>query len=301
MILVPLLLGLVFQETPQDTVYRFDVEVRTVFVDVFVSRDGRPITDLTANDFEILDQGKRQDLELVDPQTFFSSALLILDTSSSVSGPKLDHLRSAAHAFVRGLKEKDQAGLLMFNHYCHLRRDLGTDFDSLHEALDRPIRGGFTGLHDALYTGLKLVGESSGRPMVVLFTDGDDTASWLSEEEILDVAKESEAIVHIIGIRSSDKLSPKDAPGNQSTARIDDFLNNVARTTGGRVWYADSSANLEEVFLKVLEEMETRYLLSYQLQGSPEPGWHELEVKIKRKSGTSLRARPGYMVFTEHH
>ena len=250
MILIPLLLGLglVFQETPQE-VYRFDVEVRTVFVDVFVSRDGRPITDLTANNFEIFDQGERQDLELVDPQTFFSSALLILDTSSSVSGPKLDHLSAAAHAFVSGLKQRDQAGLMIFNHYCHLRREMGRDFASLHDALDRPIQGGFTGLHDALYTGLKLVGESSGRPMVVLFTDGDDTSSWLSEKEILEVAKESEAIVHIIGIRSSEELSPKDAPDKRSAARIDDFLNNVARTTGGRVWYADSSANLEDVFL----------------------------------------------------
>ncbi len=296
MILIPLLMGLVFQETPQE-VYRFDVEVRTVFVNVFVSRDGRPITDLTANNFEILDQGERQDLELVDPQTFFSSALLILDTSSSVSGPKLEHLRAAAHSFVRGLKEKDQAGLMIFNHYCLLRQEMGRDFASLHDALDRPVQGGFTGLHDALYAGLKLVGQSNGRPMVVLFTDGDDTASWLTEQELLDVAKESEAIVHIIGIRSSEQLSPKDAPGKQLASRIDDFLNNVARTTGGRVWYADSSANLEDVFLKVLEEMETRYLLSYQLQGSPEPGWHELEVKVKRRNGTSIRARPGYMVF----
>jgi hypothetical protein len=67
------------------------------------------------------------------------------------------------------------------------------------------------------------------------------------------------------------------------------------------VWYADSSANLEEVFLKVLEEMETRYLLSYQLHGSPEPGWHELKLKVKRRDGTSLRARPGYMVFPENN
>lgn len=295
-----LLLGASHQETQSTDVFRFGVEVRTVFIDVFVSRDGSPVTGLTAGDFEIRDEGILQELDLMDPQDVFLSAMLILDTSASLSGPKLTHLREGAHAFLRRLKKKDEAGLMLFNQYCHLRQPIGADLDSLHESLDQPVHGGYTSLHDALYTGLKLVGKADGRPMVVLFTDGQDNSSWLTERDLLDCARESEAIVHAIGIRSPDLPSSGDspAPPNQSSGSLDqaeNLLREITSVTGGRDWYADSSAGLEQVFLQVLEEMETRYLLSYQLTGAPKDGWHELEVKLKKRHGETIRARPGYM------
>jgi VWFA-related protein len=170
--------------------------------------------------------------------------------------------------------------------------------------LDQPVHGGYTSLHDALYTGLKLVGKADGRPMVVLFTDGQDNSSWLTERDLLDCARESEAIIHAIGIRSSDEPSPGDdlaVQSNQSSGSLDQaehLLRGITSVTGGRDWYADSSAGLEQVFLQVLEEMETRYLLSYQLTGAPKEGWHELEVKLKKRNRETIRARPGYMVTT---
>ena len=126
-VLLSLMLGALLQETQSGEVLRFGVEVRTVFIDVFVSRNGSPVTGLTASDFEILDDGVRQELDLMDPQDFFLSAMLILDTSASVSGPKLTHLREAAHAFLRRLKKEDEAGLMLFNQYCHLRQPIGAD------------------------------------------------------------------------------------------------------------------------------------------------------------------------------
>lgn len=294
------LLGAPHQETQSTDVFRFGVEVRTVFIDVFVSRDGSPVTGLTAGDFEIRDDGILQELDLMDPQDVFLSAMLILDTSASLSGPKLTHLREGAHAFLRRLKKKDEAGLMMFNQYCHLRQPIGADLDSLHESLDQPVHGGYTSLHDALYAGLKLVGKADGRPMVVLFTDGQDNSSWLTEKDLLDCARESEAIVHTIGIRSTDPSSSGDStvtPSGSSGSldQAENLLRGITRVTGGRDWYADSSAGLGQVFLQVLEEMETRYLLSYHLTGAPKDGWHELEVKLKKRNGETIRARPGYM------
>jgi hypothetical protein len=80
--------------------------------------------------------------------------------------------------------------------------------------------------------------------------------------------------------------------------QAENLLEEITKVTGGRVWYADSSAELEQVFLKVLEEMETRYLLSYQLLGVPSEGWHKLEVKLKKQKGETIRARPGYVAIT---
>jgi VWFA-related protein len=140
--------------------------------------------------------------------------------------------------------------------------------------------------------------------MVVLFTDGQDNSSWLTEKDLLDYARESEAIVHAIGIKSTDTTSSESRSTQkvtQSSRSLDQaasLLGDITRTTGGRVWYADSSAELEQVFLKVLEEMETRYLLTFQITGAAKKGWHELEVKLKKRNGETIRARPGYVVTT---
>lgn len=276
-----------------------------------MTRDGKALTGLTASDFEVLDNDVRQQIDLVDPDIVPLSTLLLMDTSGSVSGERLEHLRSAAHAFVQGLEEKDEAALMTFAQDWQIPLDLSGDFDLLHTALDQPARGGLTSLHDALFAGLKLVEEGSGRPMILVFTDGLDNASWITEVELLDVVRESEAVVHAVGFESTAELPIRNTgtgvtlrPGvgprsSDLPERARDLLERLSGETGGRAWYADSSANLKDVFLEVLNEMATRYLISYQIQAPVPPGWHELEVKLKNHDADELRARSGYMVTEE--
>ena len=193
MTLLALMLAVVFsrqEQRSQEEVFRFQVDVRTVYVDVFVTHNEKAVTGLTAKDFEVWDNDVRQRIDLVNPDIVPLSTILLLDTSGSVSGERLDHLRSAAHAFVQGLKEKDEAALMTFAQDWEMPFDLSSDFDSLHTALDKPARGGLTGMHDALFAGLKLVENGIGRPMVLVFTDGLDNASWITEKELLDVVRE---------------------------------------------------------------------------------------------------------------
>jgi VWFA-related protein len=302
-----MLLGAVLQQSEQGEVYRFGVQVRTVYVDVFVSRDGKALEGLTAEDFEVLDNGVPAEIDSVDPETMPLSAMLVLDTSGSVSGEKLDHLRSAAHAFVEGLKDKDEAGLMTFTHLWRLQHPLDDDFESLHETLERPMHEGHTGLNDALFAALELVEEGSGRPMVLLFTDGVDNASWLAHGDLLQVVRESEAIVYVVSLQSVADVNLREYGDrveldshvenpNRGSLKASTFLRTLARTTGGRTWYADTSADLRSVFLQVLEDMEKRYLLSYRVQGPLQEGWHTLEVRLKRRKADEIRARPGYVV-----
>ncbi len=74
------------------------------------------------------------------------------------------------------------------------------------------------------------------------------------------------------------------------------LLKRLTETSGGKVWFADSTAELKEIYLNILSEMGTRYVLTYQPQGAPEPGWHKIEVRLKGHRGSKLRARSGYMV-----
>ena len=147
-----LLLGLaLLSPVPSQELYRFEVEVRTVYVDVFVTRDGEAVTGLAVEDFEVLDNGMVQQVDLVDPQMMPLSCMLVLDTSQSVTGEKLQHLRTAAHAFVERLQAQDEAGLLTFAQLWELRQDLEGDLGRLQQALDEPMATGLTGLNDALY------------------------------------------------------------------------------------------------------------------------------------------------------
>lgn len=299
------------QEKPQQELFQFRVDVRTVYVDVFVTHNGKAVTGLSARDFEVLDNDIPQQIDLVDPDIVPLSTILLLDTSGSVSGERLEHLRAAAHAFLQGLQEKDEAALMTFAHVWEMPFDLSSDFDSLHGALDQPARGGLTALHDALFAGLKLAESGRGRPMVLAFTDGLDNASWITELELLDVVRESDAVVHMVGVQSTAEIPirntgagvtlrpgvgerPPDAP---ACAR--DLLEQLSGETGGRAWYADTSANLKDVFLEVLEDMDTRYLISYQIQEPVQPGWHTLDVKVKKYKAVDVRARKGYMVTSE--
>lgn len=280
--------------------------MEVVYADVFVTRDGAPVSGLTAANFEVLDNGVRQKVELADMEEMPVTAVLVFDMSTSVAGEKLAHLRAAGHAFLDGLRPKDRAALLTFSHALRLQADFGGDLPSLHRALDRIQADGSTALHDALYAGIKLPETSVGRPLVVLFTDGQDNMSWLTEEEALTAAREASALVYAVGIESGSEERPltdtaRMMPGGRfpppivETATELDFVRRVAEATGGRLFRADSSAGLKAAFLGILRELNSRYLVRYEPQGVGREGWHRLEVRLKGRKGR-VRARPGYFV-----
>ncbi len=283
--------GLYGQEQP----YRFEARVQTVYVDVFVSHDGKPVTGLGPESFEVRDNGVRQELELVDVGTIPTSAMLVLDVSGSVAGRKLGHLRKAAHAFVDGLEGEDEAGLIVVTQKLRLAKRLDSDFPALHRSLDEPMEGGATALADGLFAGLKLLESAKGRPVLLLFTDGMDNMSWLSESDVLDVVEATEAIIYIVGVRPRGGVHQFGRPSGDGagTSRL---FERMAESTGGQVWLADASASLEDVFLAIQKEMDTRYLLSFQSRGRPKEGWHELEVRLKGRKTGRVRARSGYLV-----
>ena len=124
--------------------------------------------------------------------------------------------------------------------------------------------------------------------MVVLFTDGKDNMSWLSPEQVLRVAAECEALVQVVAIDAV-RDDPRTEPPQLKALR------RLADATGGRLWPAGSSRELERTFLRILAEMQSRYLLSYEPTEVAREGWHRLEVKVRGRRGT-VRSRPGYFV-----
>lgn len=278
----------------------FEASVEAVYLDVFVSDRGKPVKGLDEAAFEILDNGVRQAATLVSVEDVPTCAVLVFDTSGSVSGRKLDHLRAAAHAFLRGLRPGDQAALVTFSQRLRLRVPATREIGSVQHALDAIEPEGSTALFDAVYTGTQ-VAAGPGRAMVVLFSDGGNRLSWLSEADALGVIEASDVLVHAVGltppkppaaplVRGS-RLEDKESPALRS-------LRLLAEASGGRLWLAEASADLEATFLGILEESRTRYLLRYVPTGLPREGRHKLEVRLKGHKGV-LRARRGYYVAPE--
>jgi len=292
--LAGLLLALAPVAPPEPPVFSSATEA--VYVDVFVTSHGLPVTGLSAADFEVKDDGILQEPRLVSLETLRLTPVLVFDTSGSLEGENLEHLRSAGHAFVDGLRTDEPAALVTFSHEIALRVPPTFDRRPLHESLDRVRAGGSTAVLDALYAALRLRW-GVGRAAIVLFTDGDDNLSWLDAEAVLAAARESTALVDVVAAGETD-------PGALATAgpvhlRLAEsaymkLLREVARTTGGTVWPC-TYAGLRRAFLEVLGSLHTRYLLGYEPQGVAHTGRHRLEVKVKGRPA-EVQARTEYWV-----
>ena len=255
----------------------FSSRVEVVRVDVLVTDARGPIRGLGPADFEIRDNGVLQQVDLVSFDQIPLNVVLALDMSASVAGDRLDRLRSAGAAILRGLKPGDQSALVTFSHVVRLAAAMSTDIASVRNALVRANGDGGTALIDGVFTGMLAGQADAGRELLVVFTDGLDISSWLPADRVLDVAKRSDAVAYAVSVRSPAKP---------------EFVRDLTSFTGGRLFEVEKTANLDSIFVGILEEFRQRYLVSYTPRGVVHEGWHKLEVRVKR-SGT-VKARPGY-------
>ena len=291
-----LILLAVSAAAPQEPL-SFSSRVENVYVDAFVTHNGHPVSGLTAENFEIRDNGVRQEARLVSLDVAPVVVLLVFDTSSSVAGEALGHLRAAGHAVLDGLRPGERAALITFNHAVAIRVAPSDDLDRLRKALDRIQAYGGTSLYDAAYAGFALP-VPEGRPVIVLFSDGEDTSSWLEAEDIRTLAAQTDIVLQAVGVTNASPVAFRGRGGRTTGPEIrhpKSELRRIAEATGGRFWKAEGSEHLEETFLRILEEMRTRYLLTFQLTGVEQEGEHRLDVRLRGAKG-KVRSRRSYYV-----
>ena len=257
----------------------FTSRVDAVRVDVLVTDSGRIVRDLAAPDFEILDNGVRQQVELVTFERLPLKIVLAFDVSGSLAGERLRNLRSAGFALIDQLEADDEAALVTFSHVVTLGSPLTTDRARMRAALESAAASGRTALVDASYAAMVLGEADAGRSLLILFSDGVDTASWLQPDLVLDTARRSDVVVYSVSTGSLRRAG---------------FASELASLTGGSFLQVDSTKNLGAAFLRILDEFRQRYLVSYTPRGVSPGGWHRLEVRVKGRRAT-VRARPGYL------
>ena len=195
-----------------------------------------------------------------------------------MSGERLEQLRNAGRALIDRLLHDDQAALVTFSHVVGLRTGLTQDIALLRSALDRGRPAGETALVDGTYAAMVLAESDVRRGLVIVFSDGVDTTSWLSPDRVLDSARRSDTVVYGVVVRGAQ------AP----------FLRDLTARSGGGIVEIESTKDLTSRFVGILDEFRQRYLVSYSPRGVAKAGWHRLDVRVKGRKAT-VRARAGYL------
>jgi VWFA-related protein len=283
---------------PQDSAQttRFKTRVAAVRVDALVTRNRRPVTGLTATNFELRDNGVLQTITDVHHETLPLNILCVLDLSGSVAGQPLAHLKRGVLSVIAALTGQDRAALLTFAHRIELHAALTADRARLRALVDGVKTGGTTALFDAVFAALALRETDEGRTLLLLFSDGRDTSSWLTARKLIDSARRTDVVIYPVTIRTVMPLVTVEGKAMVRLLRPEPserLLEALAEDTGGRVVYASDEAAVEATFLEVLREFRQRYVLSYEPTGVSDDGWHTIEVKLRGTSG-EIRARRGY-------
>ena len=258
---------------------RFASSTLGVRVDVLVNKSNRHVSGLTAADFELRDDGVLQQVDVIDPNDLPLNAVLALDMSASTAGQRLSDLITAGHALLDALRPADRAALTTFNHAVAPGGPLTGNFSAIKTALSGITPSGETAVMDGLYAALVTTQAEAGRSLVIVCTDGRDTASWLDADEVLQAAQRSNAVIYAVAARR---------------ARRWDALKSLTDATGGYTIEIESSKDLAGEFRKVLEDFRSRYILTFVPQGVSDGGFHRLDVRVRRP-GLTVRARPGYI------
>lgn len=272
----------------------FGAQVENVFVDVFVSRRGDAVTGLHAANFELRDNGVTQACDLVDASSVPVVAILVFDVSDSVVGERLEELRTAARAFLEALRPQDEAALVTFSDEIRWAVRPTVDRRGILDAIARLRPGGGSAVIDALAAAIA-VPRGPARTLVLILTDGDDNLSWLDWDQARALAERSNALVHAVTLRPRSVYASPDVDEASFEPEYAWALRQVAETTGGKHWRADSPKTLREAFASIADQMGKRYILKYEPRRVARAGWHRIEVKLRGARG-DIRARRGYWI-----
>jgi Ca-activated chloride channel family protein len=276
--------------TQQAPVFRSAAKIVPIYATVTDAQD-RLVPDLKREDFEILDNTVRQDITVFENQTQPFTAVVMLDTSGSMTN-SMKLLRAGGQAFVERLLAQDKAQVGAFNDKVQFSGTFTSDRDELVEALRNIDFGYPTRLYDAADQSLDRLGSVEGRRVIVLLTDGEDTASKTSQGDVLDRSREEEVMIYGIGLQSVYFNGQR-----QVTTSPDKVLRKLADETGGGYYLLKPTDDLATTFSRVAQELHSQYVLGFApttLDGKV----HKLVVTVKRP-GMKVRARKSYVATSE--
>ena len=295
------------QPLPQKPVPRpgqvpaFKAGVDVVSLNVTVTDPGgRYVTDLQSPDFSVYEDGVKQDLAFFNHTNLPIALSLLMDTSASME-EKLATAQEAAVGFARRMRPEDLAELIDFDSRVEVTQAFTSNTASLEQAIRKTTAGGSTSLYNAIYISLKELKkirarspEDVHRQAIVVLSDGEDTSSLVSFEQVLELAKRSETAIYTIGLRSRELLSAK---GFNEAEYV---LRELAQQTGGRAFFPNQVEDLAGVYGQISDELSSQYMIGYTSKNQMRDGnWRRIVVRVNRPS-TIVRTKQGYYAPSTH-
>lgn len=272
------------------------VEFVNVSVSVLNTHD-RFVTDLRRDDFVVLEDGVKQEMSLFAQKELPISLVLLLDMSASMTG-NVKAVRSAAQRLVQKLRPEDEAEIVQFNQGLTVLQAFTSDARALMGAIAQARPGGSTALHNVLYITLKdMMRKGPARELrrraIVLLSDGEDTASMVTDDQVMELARAAEINIYSIKIDAAGIADP--TGGDQ--ARY--LLNALARESGGFAYFPEEISRLAGIYDRIAQELQSQYSIGY-IPSNPklDGGWRQILVMTPRE-GVTLRHRLGYYASPE--
>src|SRR6185436_11988073 len=268
-------------------VFRAGIDLAT-FAATITDKKGNLVTALTQDDFEVIEDGKKQAIAYFAHGDGAASPPmhvgLMVDASGSMQAD-MKLAQGAAIKFLNMLPAAEDITLVDFDTQVRITRYPQRDFARLVERIRQRKPDGFTALYDALGTYLDGADSQDGRKVMVMYTDGGDTRSALSFSETLTLLKASNVTVYAIGLVE-----------NTGSARtqLQMTLRQLVEATGGQAFFPAVMKDVESAYDKVLAEIKGQYHLGYQSTNAAKDGaWRKVDIRVKRPDAR-VRTRRGY-------
>jgi Ca-activated chloride channel family protein len=276
----------------QAPAFRASVDVVSLSVTV-TNGMNHYVTDLEPGEFSVFEDGVKQEITFFNRRQQPIALSLLLDTSASME-EHLPTLQVAATNFVKRLRASDVAQVIDFDSRVAIRQAFTSNQSELESAIQQTVAGGSTSLYNAIYIALReltkiraVVEEDVRRQALIVFSDGEDTSSLVSFDEVLDLAKRSETAIYTIALRGADLQ----AKGFREAEFV---LRTLARETGGRAFFPMKIDDLAAVYAQIADELASQYTIGYtSLNPKRDGAWRRLAVQIARPSNTA-RTKNGY-------
>ena len=251
------------------------------------------VTDLDEKDFSVFEDGVKQDLSFFTRKQQPIAMSLLLDSSASMED-KMQTLQTAATNFVHRLKSNDLAQVIDFDSRVSIKQAFTSKPDELQSAIQQTTAGGSTSLYNAVYIALKELAKQKAvgdedvrRQAIVLFSDGEDTSSLISFDEVLDLAKRSDTAIFTIALRGADTQS-------KGFHEAEFVMRQLAQETGGRAFFPAKIDDLNGVYSEIADELASQYTLGYTSKNAKRDGAYRRIVVRIDKSGAIPRTKQGY-------
>jgi Ca-activated chloride channel family protein len=286
MVAVALLVAAAVPAAAQPTFRSDSGAVVSIFATV-IDQDNRLVTDLTREDFEVLDNNQPQVLTVFENETQPITVVLMLDTSASMTA-NMRLLFDAAEQFLIRLLPGDKAKVGAFNDKIEMSGYFTADRDELISEVRSLDYGNATRLYDAMSMSLDELADVEGRRVLVILSDGEDTSSRVGLRTVMDRARDEEVMVYSIGLAS------EYFDGTRLVrSRPDGGLRRIAEETGGGYFELKRTAELAPTFTRVAQELHSQYVLGF-VASRLDNRVHRLTLKVKQP-GMSARGRRSYL------